>query len=365
MMTILLYLCAVLSAVCLLTWLIDQLFIESYKNTATQPKFIALSYQLVSYLLMATVVLWTMSNSKNLSFDANYVFLPISLFLAIIVFSDKLFFHDRKKLGKNNERSLVNTAYSTLPMLLMLVSVRSFAFEPYKIPSSSMVPTLYTGDYIVANRFTYGLRLPITNAKIVDISSPKQGDVVVFRYPNDPKQNYIKRVIGVGGDTVRFNAGKLSVNGKVIETQTANYTPAITLTHQLYPAGTQQGNIALTASQAKQMGEQEESFATYQTENAPNHTYLTRHLPETDWYQYAEFLQKVSPEVMASEGKTWQVTVPKGYYFVMGDNRERSADSRFWGFVPDANVVGKAEYVVLHKENGLHLPSFETIGKID
>lgn len=364
-MMYLLYGMLAVSSVLLLIWLADQLLLQTYLDKTTQPKWIAFSYQGLSYSLLLCMVLWLLSSHQAMSFDSNYLFLPILLAFAVVVVADKVFFHDRKKLGKNNERSLVNTAYSSLPILLLLISVRSFAFEPYNIPSSSMTPTLYTGDYILTNRFTYGIRLPIVNTKIMDIDSPKRGDVVVFRYPKNPSQKYIKRVIGVGGDTVSFSNGVLSVNDKPIATQFVDFSPNNELVKQIYPMGTQVQNHVLTREQAQAMGQNEELSASYQLETpSADHPHLTRHLAEQDWFYYADFLQQHSPQLLESQGQQWQIRVPKGQYFVMGDNRDRSADSRFWGFVPDENLVGKAEYVILHKEQGLHLPTFSTVGKV-
>ena len=228
-----------------------------------------------------------------------------------------------------------------------------------------MVPTLYTGDFIAVNKYAYGIRLPLVNTKVLDLGAPQHGDVVVFRFPLNPKQYYIKRVIGVGGDTVSFNNGQLSVNGKAIATTPANFTPDPKMTAQLYPPGKTETGEVVTAEQAAQLGNQEELSAKYVQESpSSNHQHLVRYLGDKNWYQYASFLQQASPQLMASQGQQWQLTVPKGHYFVMGDNRDRSADSRFWGFVPDENLAGKAVYVWTHKASGLSLPTFNRNGAI-
>jgi len=207
--------------------------------------------------------------------------------------------------------------------------------------------------------------LPLVNTKVLDLGAPQHGDVVVFRYPENPKIYYIKRVIGVGGDTVSFNNGQLSVNGKAIATTPANFTPDPKMTAQLYPPGKTETGELVTAEQAAQLGNQEEQTAQYVQESpSSNHQHLVRYLGDKNWYQYASFLQQASPQLMASQGQQWQLTVPKGHYFVMGDNRDRSADGRFWGFVPDQNLAGKAVYVWTHKASGLSLPTFNRNGAI-
>lgn len=294
-----------------------------------------------------------------MDFDFNLILVPITLILGIIWLADKLFLKQKKQKGLEKSSAAVRWAYDFFPILAVVLILRSFLFEPFNIPSSSMVPTLYTGDFIAVNKYTYGIRLPLINKKIIPINDPQQGDVVVFRYPLNPKIYYIKRVVGVGGDTVSFKNGVLSINGKPIPTQNTTFNANSKLVEQLYPAD------KLSAEQAKQQGLEEESRASYTTESPNGKSHLARHLGENLWYQYASFLQQSSPDVIETEGQSWQITVPKGHYFVMGDNRERSADSRFWGFVPDENIAGKAVYIWMHKEGGLHLPTFSRNGIID
>lgn len=240
---------------------------------------------------------------------------------------------------------LTNWAYEFLPILAFLVVVRAFVLEPFNIPSSSMVPTLYTGDFIVVNKSAYGLRLPITHTKILNTGSPKHGDVAVFRYPENPKRYYIKRVIGLPNDTVRYENGVLSINGQKVSTVPANYTMDKKLTEHLYPDVINGQKIS--KEQQVQLGTAEESQASYQRETLGEHSYMVRYL------------------TAQQNGEAWEVKVPENSYFVMGDNRERSEDSRFWGFVPEANLAGKATYIWMHKEAGLKMPSFSRVGKID
>ena len=300
-----------------------------------------------------------------MDFDFNLILVPATLILGAIWLLDKLVLKQKQSKGLEKSTAPVRWAYDFFPILAIVLVVRSFLIEPFNIPSSSMVPTLYTGDFIAVNKYAYGIRLPLVNTKVLDLGAPQHGDVVVFRFPLNPKQYYIKRVIGVGGDTVSFNNGQLSINGKAIATTPANFTPDPKMTAQLYPPGKTETGEVVTAEQAAQLGNQEELSAKYVQESpSSNHQHLVRYLGDKNWFQYASFLQQVSPQLMASQGQQWQLTVPKGHYFVMGDNRDRSADSRFWGFVPDENLAGKAVYVWMHKASGLSLPTFNRNGAI-
>lgn len=300
-----------------------------------------------------------------MDFDFNLILVPATLILGAIWLLDKLVLKQKQSKGLEKSTAPVRWAYDFFPILAIVLVVRSFLIEPFNIPSSSMVPTLYTGDFIAVNKYAYGIRLPLVNTKVLDLGAPQHGDVVVFRYPENPKIYYIKRVIGVGGDTVSFNNGQLSVNGKAIATTPANFTPDPKMTAQLYPPGKTETGEVVTAEQAAQLGNQEEQTARYLQESpSSNHQHLVRYLGDKNWFQYASFLQQASPQLMASQGQQWQLTVPKGHYFVMGDNRDRSADSRFWGFVPDQNLAGKAVYVWTHKASGLSLPTFNRNGAI-
>ena len=300
-----------------------------------------------------------------MDFDFNLILVPATLILGAIWLLDKLVLKQKQSKGLEKSTAPVRWAYDFFPILAIVLVVRSFLIEPFNIPSSSMVPTLYTGDFIAVNKYAYGIRLPLMNTKVLDLGAPQHGDVVVFRYPENPKIYYIKRVIGVGGDTVSFNNGQLSVNGKAIATTPANFTPDPKMTAQLYPPGKTETGELVTAEQAAQLGNQEEQTARYLQESpSSNHQHLVRYLGDKNWFQYASFLQQASPQLMASQGQQWQLTVPKGHYFVMGDNRDRSADGRFWGFVPDENLAGKAVYVWTHKASGLSLPTFNRNGAI-
>lgn len=269
----------------------------------------------------------------------------------------------QSKLGDTKAFFLVGWAYEYLPILAFLVVVRAFVIEPFNIPSSSMVPTLYTGDFIIVNKSAYGLRLPVLHTKILDTGSPQHGDVVVFRYPLNEKRYYIKRVIGVAGDRVSYNSGVLSINGKPVQTTKTDYQMPDTLNAKLMPAMID--NQRLTDDERADFGKKEEKFAHYYRENLGEHSYLVRYLGNLNSAKDGEFLKKQSPSVIDSVGETWEITIPEGQYFVMGDNRDRSEDGRFWGFVSERHLAGKATYIWMHKEAGLKVPTFARAGKID
>ena len=203
------------------------------------------------------------------------------------------------------------------PVILVVFLLRSFLFEPFKIPSGSMIPTLAVGDLILVNKFHYGVRLPVVHTKLVDNHDPQRGDVVVFRYPVDTRIDYIKRVVAVPGDEVAFEGQRLSVNGQPVpmepqgeyyDEDNLRYAPMFR--EKLGPV---QHGILVDPGRPTYFGSQPKQFP-----HAENCTYNAAGL---------------------------RCKVPPGHYFVMGDNRDNSLDSRFWGFVPDENIVGKAFFV--------------------
>jgi len=201
----------------------------------------------------------------------------------------------------SKEPILVEYARSFFPIVLIVLLLRSFLVEPFRIPSASMMPTLLIGDFILVNKFTYGIRLPVINKKIIDIDTPQRGDIVVFRYPKQPEIDYIKRVIGLPGDRIAYYNKQLRVNGEPVP-----------LTAQGIYQGVGQG-IAMTGTTLKQ-----EDLGTL------THPIL------------------IDPRAPSVEGV---YIVPPGHYFVMGDNRDNSNDSRYWGTVPEQNLVGKAFFI--------------------
>lgn len=275
--------------------------------------------------------------------------------------------HKRKlaelKANTASEHFLIRWAYEFLPVLVFVVFLKAFVGGIYNIPSSSMVPTLYTGDFIAVNQGAYGLRLPIIHTKILNTGTPQRGDVVVFRYPNNEKLNYIKRVIGIPGDTIAFANNALTINGTPVVTAPSSTGMDKSLLDNLYPKMI--NGQALSYDDRMSLATQEESYARYYTEHLDNHQYQVRYLGDLNASQYAPFLQQQSPLLASSGGTSWELTIPDGKYFVMGDNRDRSEDARFWGFVDDRQLVGRATYVLFHKKPGFFLPSFGRTGKID
>ena len=202
----------------------------------------------------------------------------------------------KEKLLK--EPVLVEYARSLFPVILVVLLLRSFLVEPFRIPSGSMMPTLLVGDFILVNKFSYGIRLPVLNTKIIDVGEPQHGDVMVFRYPKNPSIDYIKRVIGLPGDRIAYYNKKLFINGEPI-------------------AQDQDGAYVGVGSGVSMSGAR----------------------------VFHEQLLGVEHNILIDEHRgtvEGEFVVPEGHYFVMGDNRDNSNDSRYWGFVPEENLVGKA-----------------------
>jgi signal peptidase I len=212
---------------------------------------------------------------------------------------------------------------SFFPVIALVFFLRSFLYEPFKIPSSSMVPTLLVGDLILVNKFTYGIRLPVLNKKVIQINDPQRGDVMVFKYPMDMSQDYIKRVIGVPGDKITYENKRLTVNGVEVK-----YTPLDDYLSDERMSYNKQFEENLSGVSHRILND--EAKPTYTRESVFP-------FPQSENCQYRY------------EGFT--CVVPPGNYFMMGDNRDNSLDSRYWGFVPDKNIVGKAFFVWMNLGN--------------
>jgi signal peptidase I len=209
------------------------------------------------------------------------------------------------------------------PVILVVFLLRSFLFEPFKIPSGSMIPTLLVGDLILVNKFHYGVRLPVINKKIIDNNPVKRGDVMVFRYPVDTRLDYIKRVVGLPGDEISYLNQKLSVNGKPVE---------VTAQGEFFEAD----SMRYEPQFAEKLGEADHKILV----NPRRQAYYG---PDPKTFPMSENC-RYSPEGVVCK-------VPAGHYFMMGDNRDNSQDSRFWGFVPDENIVGRAFFVWMNFGN--------------
>ncbi|MET0320848.1 MAG: signal peptidase I [Duganella sp.] len=212
---------------------------------------------------------------------------------------------------------------SFFPVIALVFFLRSFLYEPFKIPSSSMVPTLLVGDLILVNKFTYGIRLPVLNKKVIEINDPQRGDVMVFKYPRDMSQDYIKRVVGVPGDKITYDNKRLTVNG--VEVKYTALDDYLDDEHLVYN---------------KQYQE---------TLPGRSHRILNNErAPTLDIGQVGDFPNK---QACTYTYDSFTCVVPAGNYFMMGDNRDNSLDSRYWGFVPDQNIVGKAFFVWMNLGN--------------
>ena len=240
-----------------------------------------------------------------MNFDFPTILVIATAVTGIIWLADALLWAPRRRMATTGgdtqaakQPLIVEYARSFFPVILAVLLLRSFVAEPFRIPSNSMMPTLLTGDFILVNKFSYGLRLPVLNKKIIALGEPKRGDVVVFRYPDNPTIDYIKRVVGVPGDRITYTDKKLYINGKPVPQQ---------------PMGEYTGvGAGAGMTGADQISENLDGV---------EHAILTR------------------PGQSSTEG---EFSVPPGEYFVMGDNRDNSNDSRYWGTVPEANLVGKA-----------------------
>jgi signal peptidase I len=216
------------------------------------------------------------------------------------------------------------------PVILAVFVLRSFLFEPFKIPSGSMIPTLLVGDLILVNKFTYGIRLPVINTKITDGTPPQRGDVMVFRYPPKPSLDYIKRVVGLPGDEVAYLNKRLTINGKPV-----SKVPVADFFDEDSMAYFKQFEEVLGTKRHRILND----------DNRPAFIPGVENFPYKDNCRYSV------------EGVVCKV--PPGYYFMMGDNRDNSLDSRYWGFVPDKNIVGRAFFI------WMNFGSFKRIGPFE
>lgn len=264
-----------------------------------------------------------------MDFDIALVLVSLTFVSGIILVMDKLLWEKPRRIKQaaevakkgqdvsDQERDavladpvIVDYAKSLFPIFFIVLILRSFIFEPFRIPSQSMMPNLWVGDFILVNKFSYGIRLPVLNNEIIDIGKPKNGDVAVFRYPVNPSINFIKRVIGIPGDHVVYRNKLLYINDQLIPQKML-------------------GSYKGEGSGTKMNG------ALYKNENllgVKHDILLTPNKPDMSHMFFSLFFNNGDIDLV----------VPEGNYFVMGDNRDESHDSRFWGLVPEKNLVGKA-----------------------
>lgn len=242
--------------------------------------------------------------------------LGLSVISGAIVLVDILFFA-KKRQPQQKPNRLIEYARSFFPIFLVVLLLRSFLIEPFRIPSGSLEPTLQVGDFLAVNKFIYGIRLPVWEKKIISVKAPKRGDIIVFRWPPNPTYDYIKRVIGIPGDTVAYHHKVLFINGVEAKQSFDKYT--------------------IDESSGSPVAEYQENLlgvkhAIYRRSNIP--------------------------------GQDFEITVPPKHYFVMGDNRDDSADSRYWGLVGDEYIRGKAFVIWMSWDGKTYRIRWNRLGKL-
>ena len=218
-------------------------------------------------------------------------------------------------------------------VIALVFVLRSFIVEPFRIPSGSMLPNLYVGDFILVNKYTYGLRMPITNDVIVPMNQPKKGDMVVFQFPPDPSQSYIKRVVGVPGDVVRYENKVLTVNGQTYQ-QMPKSGIIPDAEYPTYP-NSNKPVLGVIMTKAAEEGAVTHDILTIEKQPTINPNGLSEY----------PFSKNTSACTYFPNNTGMECKVPAGQYLMMGDNRDNSTDGRYWGFVPEQNIIGKAYFV--------------------
>ncbi len=255
-----------------------------------------------------------------MNLDFELILFSLTLISGLVCLSNWLLHQVRKRTVFTQRNQfflrLAEYARSFFPVFLAVLIIRSFIIEPFRIPSGSMIPTLLIGDFIVVNKFTYGIRLPVIKTKLIANNTPSRGDVVVFRFPLDPSIPFIKRILGLPGDEILYRDKKLFINGR-----------AVTYSEK---------EVFLGKKSSRQYTGAEKLIETH---GKGSHMILVR------------------PDSVSAGGS---FKVPEGQYFVLGDNRDNSRDSRFWGFVPEENLVGKAFMIWMNWDAGINV---ERIGK--
>lgn len=237
-----------------------------------------------------------------MSFDFELILFYATLITGVVGLIDILFFARARKQSGRSMPIISEYARSFFPVLLIVFVLRSFFFEPFRIPTGSLEPTLLMGDFILVNKYDYGIRLPIIRKKIMGEGAPQRGDIMVFRWPANPKIYFIKRVIGLPGDKISYINKELYINGKMVPQSYLQVSNAV-----------------------------DESGAEWQAVERSEDLLGVKH--------------SIFVDPQRSSNDYQDIVVPAGNYFVMGDNRDASADSRYWGFVPDRNIVGKAKFI--------------------
>ena len=282
--------------------------------------FLAMLLAIVIVLIDLLFFSKTSPESEIKVTEERSIFSKICYFLIFLKFSKSEKYKHRPKV--------VQWSIELFPVLLLVLVFRGFIFEPFRVPSNSMMPTLLTGDFILVNKFDYGLRLPILNSKIIDFSKPERGDVIVFRYPNYEHSagysgvDFIKRIVALPGDTISYEKDQLSVNGESVEYR---------------------------------------KIGSYQGVDSGKAMSGYRHIRE----KINEADHDILLHPLGNSRKLSKTTVPEGHYFVMGDNRAHSSDSRFWGYVPESYILGKAIGIWMHWDWNHNTMQLSRIGSFD
>jgi|SRR5579862_5865149 len=336
--------------------IVDDWFVRPRRRIAsdksTEPPVVEVVYYVLPVLLIAAVI--ALLGSERLDFSLLLVL--VAAVAGLIWLIDHLLLAPMRaraasRAGRDPAAQpvpvTVDYARSFFPVALIVLLVRSFIFEPFRIPSDSMMPTLLDGDFIIVNKYDYGLRLPVVNRKFLRIGEPARGDVMVFRFPPDPSVNYIKRVVGLPGDRVRVINDQLIVNGQPVPLRLL----------RRYDDGCYH-NFRLDAEILDHHEHEVLSCQTPEEIVVPATASCTRKMDRN--------YECVEPEVPGERdhGDHEEMVVPPGHYLMIGDNRDNSYDSRYWGFVPEQNIVGKATYIWFNMDFGRSGgPNFHRIGK--
>jgi signal peptidase I len=299
-------------------------------GVAGDPGWLRVLYAILPVLIIGTVLRIVLSERM----DFSLVLVSVIVVAAVVWLVDKyLLAPSRVRTAAARSVDVaavplpvtVDYAHSFLPVFAIVLVVRSFVFEPFRIPSDSMMPTLQDGDLIAVNKYAYGLRLPVLNNKMVSVGEPQRGDVVVFRYPPDPAINYIKRLVGLPGDRVAVKDDRLIING-----QPVNYAADARYNDGCYT------NMHIAT---EQLGTHQHQTLSCRTPGSLAATPL----PGCNrWQDHSYQCGEADMPGVPDSGDYPEVVVPAGSYLMMGDNRDNSADGRYWGFVPEANLVGRA-----------------------
>lgn len=257
-----------------------------------------------------------------MNFNFELILFYLVILSGVLSLFDILFLAKKRKAAHITKLPLISDyARSFFPVLLLVFLVRSFLFEPFRIPSGSLEPSLLVGDFILVNKYDYGIRLPVTHQKVMEIGKPERGDIFVFHWPPNPSVLFIKRIVGIPGDHVSYINKTLTINGKVIPTE--------------------------FEKNAKDYDESGTAFDVVQkTENLLGIKHSLYQITERLPFDFRD------------------IVVPPGMYFAMGDNRDNSADSRYFGFVPEENIVGKAVVSWMSWDSQNHTVRWDRLGKL-